>query len=88
MDRAGRMAEIGAHMDAPEDEVVDDTEMEDLEAAILDELEAAIEDAAADPLRKLSEIQPPTTIVRAAAAAAAQVLIAFERGYRMSGEPE
>lgn len=31
----------------------------------------------------VKDLQPPSTIIRAMATAAAQVLIAFERGYRM-----
>lgn len=36
----------------------------------------------------LCQIQLPSSIIEQAAEAAAAVLIAFELGYRMSGEPE
>jgi hypothetical protein len=36
----------------------------------------------------LDAIQPPSTIAREAATAAAAVLLAFERGYRMSQEED
>lgn len=52
-----------------------------LEDEITEALEAAIGDLAEDKDFRLNEIQPPTSIVRAAAVAAAQVLMGFERGY-------
>lgn len=62
-------------------------DLDDLEADLVESLEAVLGDHAEDETFRLSQIQPPTSIVRAAAAAAAQVFIAFERGYRMNQEP-
>lgn len=61
-------------------------EFEELESQIVEDLEAIIGDLGDDVDFRLSEIQPPTSIIHAAAVAAAQVLIAFERGYQMSGD--
>lgn len=60
-------------------------ELDELEIDITDDIEAAIGDLNIDGER-LFDIQLPTTIIRAAAVAAAQVLMAFERGYRMSSD--
>jgi hypothetical protein len=60
-----------------------------LEVRLTQELEEAIAGLGNDDQTYLSEIQPSSAIVRCAAIAAAQVLLAFERGYRMSDpEPE
>lgn len=64
-----------------------DKELEELERDVEEELVCAIFDFAEDPKAvSIRELQPPSTIIRAMAKAAAQVLMAFERGYRMSGE--
>jgi len=59
-------------------------ELNRLEDDIIETLEAAIGDLAEASEFRLKEIQPPTSVVRAAAKAAALVLMSFERGYRMS----
>lgn len=63
------------------------SELELLEISIISELEARIIELSDNVDSAMSDIQPPTTIVRAAAVAAAQVLMAFERGYRMESQP-
>lgn len=60
------------------------TKMDDyfdqLEADLIEELDAVIGDYCDDEDLQIAHIQPPSTIVRLAAVAAAQVLMAFERG--------
>lgn len=56
--------------------------LEELESLITEELYVLIRDAKG--CIAIEECQPPKSIVEAMAKAAAQVLIAFERGYRMS----
>lgn len=59
-------------------------DLEELEGLICEEMAAIIGDFAND--RRVSTIrslQPPESVIQAMAHAAAQVLIAFERGYRM-----
>lgn len=63
-------------------------QLELLEYAITVELESAINHMSDQVTSAMSDIQPPTSIAHAAAVAAAQVLIAFERGYRMDTAPE
>lgn len=58
-------------------------DLEKLEKRVIKGLERAISIAAEDPLDAVSEVQPPSTVVHHAAQAAAAVLMAFERGYRM-----
>ena len=58
-------------------------QLEPLEYAITIELESAINHMADQVTSAMADIQPPTSIAHAAAVAAAQVLMAFERGYRM-----
>ncbi len=53
-----------------------------LEADIIEEIEAVIGDLVDDDAMKLHDIQVPSTIVFLAAVAAAQVIVAFERGYQ------
>ena len=64
-----------------------DTELEELEVEFTEELAALIgeftEHKAASAIK---DAQPPESIILAMAKAAAQVLIAFECGYRMDGE--
>jgi len=59
-------------------------DLEVLEIDVIEELTAVIGDACDDGGMRLQEIQPPSNVLAAAACAAAQVLIGFERGYRMS----
>lgn len=63
-------------------------QLELLEYAITVELEARIIELGDNVDSAMSDIQPPTSIAHAAAVAAAQVLMAFERGYRMESAPE
>ena len=59
-------------------------ELEELETDIVDELAAIIGDVVVGTKRSIiKDTQPPESIIQAMATAAAQVLIAFERGYRM-----
>lgn len=66
---------------------MNDKELDKLEGDIVDELEAVIGDLTDDTDFRVHEIQPPSSIVRHAARAAAQVLMAFERGYQMESSP-
>ena len=51
---------------------------------MIEELAAIIGDVVDGKERSMiKDIQPPESIIQAMAVAAAQVLIAFERGYRM-----
>ena len=60
-------------------------EIEELESLVVEELVAVIGDYANDRRGStVRDIQPPESIIQAMAQAASQVLIAFERGYRMS----
>lgn len=62
-------------------------EFEKMEDEIEEELVCAIGDLVDDEQpSQVKELQPPESVIRAMGKAAAQVLIAFERGYRMSGE--
>lgn len=59
-------------------------EMNALEQMLRDELETLMADASEGECPKLNnDIQPPTSIIALAAASAAKVFMAFERGYRM-----
>jgi len=61
-----------------------ENDLEKLEEEVVEELAAVIGDYASDPEGStVRDLQPPESIVRAMAQAAAQVLISFERGYRM-----
>lgn len=69
----------------------DGDDLQTLQGLITEEIDAALGDLgdvlAEDGAGALgSEIQPPSTITRLAAAAAAAVYIAFERGYRLDAE--
>jgi len=60
-------------------------ELEQLELDIQEEIAAAIGDLGdGDEKSIIKETQPPESVIQAMAVAAAQVLMAFERGYRMS----
>lgn len=62
-------------------------EFEKLEDEVEEELVCAIGDLVDDPERStIKDLKPPGSVIRAMVLAAAQVLIAFERGYRMSDE--
>lgn len=50
---------------------------------VTEELVALIGEYSETVGSKVNDLQPPSSIVRAMANAATQVLIAFERGYRM-----
>jgi hypothetical protein len=58
-------------------------ELETLEGEITEVIAATLGDLAEDTDFRLYEIQPPESVIQAAAVAAAQVFIAFERGYRI-----
>jgi hypothetical protein len=59
-------------------------ELEKLELDIKEEVAAAIGDLVdGDESSIIKSIQPPESVIEAMAVAAAQVLIAFERGYRI-----
>ena len=60
----------------------EDREWDDLEKAITEELEDLI-CKAADDKNTISDIQPTTYVITHMAKAAAQVLMAFEHGYRI-----
>jgi hypothetical protein len=74
--------EYGPGAERAEMESAYDEELADLEDAIADELESAIENLSVIG-NAVGQIQPPTSVVGLAAEAAAKVLLAFERGYRM-----
>ena len=59
----------------------DDQELRDLETKVFHEIRSAITNYESDSVIE-DEIQPPSSIIDAAARAAAAVLIAFERGVR------
>ena len=60
------------------------TELEELETDIAKELVAIIGNVVVGKKSStIKDIQPPVSIIDAMATAAAQVLISFERGYRM-----
>lgn len=59
-------------------------ELEELEDQVREEMAAIIGDYANDEAGStIRDLQPTEAIIQAMATAAAQVLIAFERGYRM-----
>lgn len=60
-------------------------ELKRLEEAATEEIERAIYKLIVDDSAKVNDVQPPTSVIRLAAEAAAKVLIGFERGYRMGG---
>ena len=61
-----------------------DKEFERLEGDVQEELAAIIGDVVeGKESSAIKDLQPPESVIHAMAAAAAQVLIAFERGYRM-----
>ena len=70
--------------------MITEQELEQLEDDVTEAIAAAIGDLCdsawidGEMTGPLITIQPPETVIRHAARAAAQVLLAFERGYRMS----
>lgn len=58
-------------------------EWSEIENMVFEEILAAIGDAAESGEGELAEIQPPESVLEAAATAAAQVIVSFEHGYRM-----
>ena len=61
-------------------------EMENFQEEVTEELFCCIGDLKDDEAGStVRDLQPPESVVRAMAVAAAQVLIAFERGYRIGG---
>ena len=62
---------------------VSDLELQDIEREVTEELEMLISDAPSGDCPMLNDTQPPTSVIRLMAEAAAKVLMAFERGYRM-----
>ena len=63
----------------------DREEMKELEERVYKEMVSMIVGYEGDSIIE-EEIQPPKSIIEAAARAAAQVFIAFERGYRMDSD--
>jgi len=62
-------------------------EYEKLEGDITEELAAVIGDLVHGyESSSIKDIQPPESVINAMAIAAAQVLIAFEHGYRLTGD--
>ena len=62
-------------------------ELEKLEVDIQEEVATAIGDLVhGDERSIIKEVQPPESVIKAMAIAAAQVLMAFERGFRMSDD--
>ncbi len=59
------------------------SELEKLKEKLVEEIAQAIYELAEKQGTSVNEVQPPTSIVSHAAEAAASVLLAFERGYRM-----
>lgn len=57
---------------------------DELEAELSREIIFLLADKMEDLTSKLADVQPPTSVMELAANAAASVLVAFERGYRMS----
>lgn len=64
---------------------MDEKELTRLEEAATEEIERAIYKLIVDEGGKVNDVQPPSSVIRLAAEAAAKVLIGFERGYRMGG---
>lgn len=63
---------------------MDTKELESLKECLVKELVDVIENLSADGETYVGgDIQPPESIIQLAAEAAASVLMAFERGYRM-----
>lgn len=61
-------------------------EYEKLEDDIIEEVTAAIGDLCdGEETSIIKDVQPPESVIRAMARAAAAVLIAFEHGYRLGG---
>jgi hypothetical protein len=64
--------------------VVKGEDLEKLEDEVREEMAAIIGDYANDKRGStIRDMQPPESIIQAMAVAATQVLMAFERGYRM-----
>ena len=57
-------------------------ELPEVEQALAGEILSALNTLADGP-STLADVQPPSTVLECAARAAAAVIIAFERGYRM-----
>ena len=62
---------------------LDDDDFTKMEDDLVEEISSVLGDLAEDKDFSLLKIQPPSSVIDAAAHAAAQVFIAFERGYRM-----
>jgi len=78
--------EFGPGAEQAEMADVHEQELEDLEDLIREEMAAIIGDFANDKAGStIRDIQPTEAIIQAMATAAASVLIAFERGYRLGG---
>lgn len=63
-----------------------DAELDDVELQLTDELEELLGSDAAGDCPMLNDMQPPTSVIALAAQAAAKIIMAFERGYRMGGD--
>ena len=66
---------------------MDETELNAIESEITEELNGHI-GLLLSEYTTLADMQPPTSIVYYAARAAAQVIMAFERGYQLCGGPD
>jgi hypothetical protein len=60
------------------------SELEELKEKLVEEIAQAIYDLAKKQETSAYEVQPPESVIQHAAEAAASVLLAFERGYRMN----
>lgn len=58
----------------------EDSDLAEIESTLVDEIERLL---SGTNLPMLNDMQPPTSIFKLAAEAAAKVIMAFERGYRM-----
>ncbi len=63
-----------------------DNILEEIEQDLMNELAQLLFDKANQPGSVLENMQPPQSVINAAAIAAAQVLVAFERGYHIGDE--
>lgn len=67
-------------------DVTEHNELADLEDLVREEMAAIIGDYADDKRGStIRDLQPPESVIQEMAQAAASVLIAFERGYRLGG---
>ncbi len=65
---------------------MDDPILEEIEQDLMNELAQLLTDKSREPGSVLENMQPPQSVINAAAIAAAQVLVAFERGIHIGEE--